>query len=36
MLYEMGKELAGGRAWPNWKDGSEFKPLRDASAAKRK
>jgi Zn-dependent M28 family amino/carboxypeptidase len=36
LFYEMGKDLANGRAWPNWKDGSEFKPLRDASAAKRK
>ncbi|WP_312167106.1 M28 family metallopeptidase [Phenylobacterium sp.] len=36
LFYEMGKALAGGRAWPNWKDGSEFKPLRDASAAQRR
>lgn len=36
LFYEMGKELAGGRAWPNWKDSSEFKPVRDASAAKRR
>ena len=36
LFYEMGRELAGGRAWPNWKDGSEFKPVRDASAAKRR
>ncbi len=36
LFYEMGKELAAGGAWPNWKDGSEFKPLRDASAAKRR
>ncbi|MES2897643.1 MAG: M28 family metallopeptidase [Pseudomonadota bacterium] len=36
LLYEMGKETANSTAWPNWKPGSEFKPLRDASAAKRK
>lgn len=36
LFYEMGKELANGGVWPNWKDGSEFKPVRDASAAKRK
>ncbi|MDP3747749.1 MAG: M28 family metallopeptidase [Phenylobacterium sp.] len=36
LLYEMGKETANSTAWPNWKSGSEFKPIRDASAAKRK
>jgi Zn-dependent M28 family amino/carboxypeptidase len=36
LFYEIGKELAAGGAWPNWKDGSEFKPVRDASAAKRR
>ena len=36
LLYEMGKVLAQPGVWPNWKDGSEFKPVRDASAAKRK
>ncbi|MDP3855113.1 M28 family metallopeptidase [Phenylobacterium sp.] len=36
LLYEMGKETANSTAWPNWKASSEFKPLRDASAAKRK
>ncbi|WP_309645580.1 M28 family metallopeptidase [Phenylobacterium sp.] len=36
LLYDMGKETANSTAWPNWKAGSEFKPLRDASAAKRK
>ncbi|WP_332766062.1 M28 family metallopeptidase [Phenylobacterium sp.] len=36
LLYEMGKETANSTAWPNWKPGSEFKPARDASAAKRK
>jgi len=36
LFYEIGKELAAGGQWPNWRDGSEFKPVRDASAAKRK
>ncbi|CAN7201198.1 M28 family metallopeptidase [Phenylobacterium sp. LjRoot164] len=36
LFYEMGKQLAAGGSWPNWKDGSEFKPVRDASAAKRR
>lgn len=36
LFYEMGKQLAAGGTWPNWKDGSEFKPVRDASAAKRR
>ena len=36
LFYEMGKELAASGTWPNWKDGSEFKPLRDASEAKRR
>jgi hypothetical protein len=31
----MGKELANPGVWPNWKPDSEFKPVRDASAAKR-
>lgn len=35
LLYEMGKELANPGVWPNWKPDSEFKPVRDASAAKR-
>jgi Zn-dependent M28 family amino/carboxypeptidase len=36
LFYEMGKDLANGRDWPNWKDGSEFRPLRDVSAARRR
>lgn len=35
LLYEMGKELANPGVWPSWKPDSEFKPVRDASAAKR-
>jgi Zn-dependent M28 family amino/carboxypeptidase len=35
LLYEIARELAGSRSWPNWNAGSEFKALRDASAAQR-
>lgn len=34
--YEIGRELAFSRRWPQWRDGSEFKPARDASAAARR
>ncbi len=36
LLLDMGRTLAGSRRWPEWKPGSEFKPVRDASAAARK
>ena len=36
LLYEMGRVLAQPGVWPNWKAGSEFKPVRDASAVRRK
>ena len=31
LLYQVGKELASGRTWPQWKPGSEFAGLRDQS-----
>ena len=34
-LYRLGAELAGGDAWPNWKDGNEFKANRDAMMAEK-
>ncbi|HEY0996130.1 MAG TPA: M28 family metallopeptidase [Gemmatimonadaceae bacterium] len=34
-LYRMGIELANSRAWPNYRTTSEFRPIRDASAARR-
>ena len=34
-LYTMGRELAGSRAWPNYRATSEFRPIRDRSAARR-
>ena len=35
LLFELGRQIANGRAWPRWQDGSEFKAARDASAAAR-
>jgi Zn-dependent M28 family amino/carboxypeptidase len=35
LVYTIGKKLAFGRGWPEWKPGSEFKALRDKSAADR-
>jgi Zn-dependent M28 family amino/carboxypeptidase len=34
-LYTMGLELASSRAWPNYRATSEFRPIRDQSAARR-
>ncbi|MBB5208140.1 M28 family metallopeptidase [Chiayiivirga flava] len=34
-LYLLGRELAGGDAWPNWKGGNEFKAARDAMMAEK-
>jgi Zn-dependent M28 family amino/carboxypeptidase len=36
VFYTIGDELARSAKWPGWKDGSEFKAIRDASAAARK
>lgn len=35
LLYNVGHMLANSRAWPGWKEGSEFRALRETSAAKR-
>ena len=35
LLYSVGRRLADSRIWPEWSAGSEFKALRDASAAAR-
>jgi Zn-dependent M28 family amino/carboxypeptidase len=32
LIYVMGKDLATSPAWPQWNPGSEFKPVRDATA----
>jgi Zn-dependent M28 family amino/carboxypeptidase len=36
LLYAIGRDLADSRAWPQWRPASEFKALRDASAAQRR
>lgn len=36
LVYEIGADLANSRVWPQWQAGSEFKALRDATAAQRK
>ncbi|WP_304186291.1 M28 family peptidase [Phenylobacterium aquaticum] len=36
LLYVMGKAIATSRTWPQWKAGSEFKPVRDETAGLRK
>ncbi|MBB6424874.1 M20/M25/M40 family metallo-hydrolase [Sphingopyxis sp. JAI128] len=35
LFYRLGDELARSARWPEWKPGSEFKAIRDASAAAR-
>jgi Zn-dependent M28 family amino/carboxypeptidase len=35
LVYEMARELANSRAWPQWNAGSEFKAVRDSTAAQR-
>ncbi|HEX4738665.1 MAG TPA: M28 family metallopeptidase [Allosphingosinicella sp.] len=36
LAYAIGRELAFSRAWPDWKPGSEFRPIRERSAAARR
>jgi len=35
LMYEIGRDLANSARWPEWKADSEFKALRDKSAAAR-
>jgi Zn-dependent M28 family amino/carboxypeptidase len=35
IFYRIGDELARSAKWPQWKPGSEFKAIRDQSAAAR-
>ena len=35
LLHHLGLELANSRDWPNYRSTSEFRPIRDASAARR-
>ncbi|MDG2530613.1 M20/M25/M40 family metallo-hydrolase [Caulobacter endophyticus] len=36
LVFEAGKAIANSRGWPDWNAGSEFKPVRAASAGARK
>ena len=36
LLYDLGRELANSRRWPDWKAGSEFRAVRSGSADQRK
>ncbi|WP_322965016.1 M28 family metallopeptidase [Sphingomonas fuzhouensis] len=36
LLYRIGRDLANGRDWPEWRAGSEFKAIRAESAAERR
>jgi Zn-dependent M28 family amino/carboxypeptidase len=36
LAYAIGRELAFGSDWPQWKPGSEFRPIREKSAAARR
>jgi hypothetical protein len=36
VLHELGLQLANSRAWPNYRETSEFRPVRDKTAARRR
>ncbi|NBB62948.1 M28 family peptidase [Pseudomonas sp. ODNR1LW] len=36
VFYDVGRALANGRDWPEWKTGSEFGPVRAATASERR
>ena len=36
LLYRIGRDMAASRRWPEWEQGSEFKAIRDESAAARR
>jgi Zn-dependent M28 family amino/carboxypeptidase len=36
LLYDLGRDLANSRRWPEWLQGSEFKAIRDTTASSRK
>jgi Zn-dependent M28 family amino/carboxypeptidase len=33
LIYAIGRDLADGTAWPNWREGDEFRATRDKSCA---
>ena len=36
LLYDLGRDLANSRKWPEWQQGSEFKAIRDTTASSRR
>ncbi len=36
LLFTIGREMANSRAWPAWKDGSEFKAIREKTSSARR
>jgi len=36
LMLDLGRQLANSTTWPEWKEGSEFKQTRDATASQRK
>ncbi len=36
LYYNLGRDLANSRDWPDWEAGSQFKPARDKTAAERR
>ena len=36
IFYDLGRELANSREWPEWKTGAEFKAARDKTRSARK
>jgi hypothetical protein len=36
LAYRIGMELANSRAWPQWRQDSEFRAVREQSAAQRR
>jgi Zn-dependent M28 family amino/carboxypeptidase len=36
LVYGLGRDLANGREWPNWSPDSEFRAMRDRTAAQRR
>lgn len=35
LLYGIGNEIANSREWPTWNEGTEFRPIRDRTSARR-
>ena len=35
LLFTIGRDMANSRIWPSWKEGSEFKAIRDKTSSSR-